>query len=153
VLLVTDLDALRGLTTGQTELRTAGVSGHGGGQPVGVDTLRRLACDSSLSRIVLGPDSEILDLGRASRTATAAQRRALAVRDGGCGFPLCDRPPGWCQVHHVVHWADGGTTDLRLMLYLCSFHHHLCHEGGWSIHRTGTPGRFDFRRPDGTVLL
>jgi hypothetical protein len=149
---VTDLDALQGLKGGTAELRVGGVSGDGGGLPVGIETVRRLACDSRVSRIVLGPDSEVLDVGRAARTATPAQRRALVVRDGGCGFRRCDRPPGWCQVHHVVHWADGGTTDLALMLYLCSFHHHLCHEGGWTIHLTETPGRFEFRRPNGTVL-
>jgi hypothetical protein len=103
--------------------------------------------------LVLGPDGEILDLGRASRVATAAQRRALFIRDEGCVFPGCDRPPGWCQAHHVVHWTALGPTDVWNMALLCSHHHHLCHEGGWTMqHATGPPGRFEFRRPDGTTL-
>ena len=102
---------------------------------------------------MLGPDSEVLDVGRASRVATGAQRRALFIRDGGCAFPGCDRPPGWCEAHHVVHWIDGGATDLDNLLLLCSHHHHLCHEGGWTVRQTtGPPGRFEFVRPDGTVL-
>ena len=58
-----------------------------------------------------GPPSQPLDLGRASRVITPAQRNALAVRDRGCVFPDCTRPLAWCEGHHLVHWADGGPTD------------------------------------------
>ncbi|MFL6137483.1 MAG: DUF222 domain-containing protein [Frankiaceae bacterium] len=76
------------------------------------EALRRLGCDAELLRVVLGPAGEVLDLGRAARLPTTAQRRALAARDGGCLFPGCDRAPPWCQAHHLVHWVDGGPTDL-----------------------------------------
>jgi hypothetical protein len=150
VMVVTDVDALGG-GGGHADIHGAGGAASMG-QPIGTHTLGRLACDATFSRVVLGPDGEILDLGRASRVATAAQRRALFIRDEGCVFPGCDRPPGWCQAHHVVHWTDLGPTDVWNMALLCS-HHHLCHEGGWTMqHATGPPGRFEFRRPDGTTL-
>ena len=145
------------------------------------ETLRRIACDAEVTRIVVrrrdgdpgsaeagsrpereraqailraalaalppalgGPSAEPLDVGRASRVATAAQRRALAVRDGGCRFPGCDCPPIWCEPHHWrVHWLDGGRTDLDNLVLLCRRHHRAVHEGGWTIHRDRT-GRFIF---------
>ncbi len=155
VMVVTNLPALQGLAGGQADIVGAGATGGGGvdAQPIGLDTLRRLCCDSTVSRVVLGAQSEVLDVGRASRVATTAQRRALFIRDGGCVFPGCDRPPGWCQAHHVVHWGDGGPTDLGNMALICNHHHHLCHEGGWAMRpATGPPGWFEFVRPDGTVL-
>ena len=151
VMVVADLDALRGVG-GQADIYGAGVTGSGG-EPISMETLRRYACDCTLSRVILGPDREIIDVGRASRVATPAQRRALLIRDGGCVFPGCDRPPGWCQAHHVLHWIDHGPTDLDNLALLCSHHHHLCHEGGWTMqHATGPPGRFEFRRPDESIL-
>lgn len=77
------------------------------------DTLRRLCCDANISRIITGPAGEILDVGRSARTATPAQRRALVVRDRGCVFPGCDRPPGYCQAHHLRPWLPDGPTDLE----------------------------------------
>ena len=81
--------------------------------------------------------SEVLDVGRARRLATPAQRAALRVRDRGCVFPGCDRPSEWCQAHHLVPFEDGGATDLDNLCLLCSHHHHLVHEGGWSLERIG----------------
>ena len=72
--------------------------------------VRRLLCDAAVARVVTGPDSLPLDVGRSRRTIPPAIRRAVIARDGGCRFPGCDRPPGWCQIHHVVHWLDGGRT-------------------------------------------
>ena len=96
--------------------------------------------------------SEPLDVGRASRTVSPAQRRALTIRDRGCVFPGCDRPPGWCDGHHIVHWADGGPTDLANLALLCHHHHKAIHEGGWSMARA-PDGSLEFTRPDGTPLL
>nr|WP_162184933.1 HNH endonuclease signature motif containing protein [Allokutzneria albata] len=62
-----------------------------------------------------------------------AQRKALAVRDKGCAFPGCDRPPGWTEAHHVWHWIDGGPTDLGNLVLLCVHHHHVMHEQEWRI--------------------
>jgi hypothetical protein len=76
-----------------------------------------------------------LEVGRTSRVVTAAQRAALAVRDGGCGFPGCARPPAWCEAHHLRHWLHGGPTDLANLALVCRAHHRAVHEGGWRLTR------------------
>jgi HNH endonuclease len=76
-----------------------------------------------------GAPAQPLDVGRASRVVTPAQRSALAVRDGGCVVPDCDRPLAWCEGHHLVHWADGGPTDLENLALVCRAHHRAVHEG------------------------
>jgi Domain of unknown function (DUF222)/HNH endonuclease len=95
--------------------------------------LSRLACDTAVSRIVLGPGSVPLDVGRSVRLFSPHQRKALAARDGGCRFPGCSRPPRHTDVHHMVSWLHGGATDLANGLLLCRRHHRLVHEGGWGI--------------------
>jgi len=74
--------------------------------------IRRLACDADIIPVVLGSAGEVLDVGRAARLFTRGQRRALTHRDGGCTWPGCDAPASWARAHHVVHWADGGRSDL-----------------------------------------
>jgi len=69
---------------------------------IGPGEVRRLSCDAQITPIVLGANSEPLDVGREKRCATLAQRRAVAVRDGGCAHPGCDRPPSSCEVHHIA---------------------------------------------------
>ncbi len=102
--------------------------------------LRRILCDACVTPAVLGGDGVPLDLGRTRRTASPAQRAALAVRDGGCAHPGCDRTPSWCTAHHVIHWADGGPTDLDNLVFLCLQHHIMVHESGWRIRmRNGHP--------------
>jgi len=91
---------------------------------------------------------EPLDVGRASRTVTAPQRRAVVVRDRHCRFPGCDRPPGWGDVHHIVHWLDQGRTDLDNLILLCRRHHTLVHEGGSGL--SGTARRPVSARGDGS---
>ena len=75
-----------------------------------------------------------LTVGRATRTVPPSIRRALVVRDRGCRFPGCDRPPAWTDGHHLVHWADGGQTALE-NLVLCRPHHRLVHEQRWTLRR------------------
>jgi hypothetical protein len=93
-----------------------------------------------------------LEVGRATRTVSRAQRTALVVRDGGCGFPGCDRPQSWCEAHHLRHWLHGGPTDLANLVLLCRAHHRAVHEGGWQLHRdtdgrlTATPPHHRHRR-------
>lgn len=94
-----------------------------------VATARRYTCDAEIRRAVLGPRGEVLDLGRNHRLFTVAQRAALGLRDGGCVWPGCDRPPGWAEAHHARHWADGGDTSLDNAVLLCVFHHHELHRG------------------------
>jgi hypothetical protein len=62
---------------------------------------------------VLSGPSQVLDLGRERRLITGPLRRALVLRDRGCAFPGCDRPPRWCDAHHITHWANGGPTNLN----------------------------------------
>jgi Domain of unknown function (DUF222)/HNH endonuclease len=82
-----------------------------------------------------GAPSQPLEVGRTTRVVSAAQRHALVVRDRGCVFPGCERPPGWCEAHHLVHWLHGGPTDLPNLALVCRAHHRAVHEGGWRLHR------------------
>lgn len=102
-------------------------------QPITADAARRLACDSAMTRVLLGPSSEPIDVGRCTRTIPPALRRALVVRDRGCRFPGCDRPADWCDGHHLVHWMDGGETNLSNTCLLCRRHHRFVHELGWRL--------------------
>ena len=105
----------------------------GDGRKVTPETVRRMACDADLAPIVLGSDSEVLDVGRVHRLVTPAIRKALIVRDGGCAFPGCDRPAAWTDAHHRTHWMDGGITSLDTCVLLCRRHHVIVHEGQWQI--------------------
>lgn len=89
------------------------------GKPVSPSMVRRLACQGRIIPMVLGTASEPLDVGREHRLATSAQVRALRRRDGGCTFPGCERPPSWCQAHHLRHWLDHGPIDLENLTLLC----------------------------------
>lgn len=120
------------------------------GAVIGAKAARRLACDAGVSRIIVGPDSEPLDVGRRTRTIPPAIRRALVVRDGGCRFPWCDRPASWCDAHHIRHWVDGGPTCLSNLVLLCRRHHRLLHEGGYTIEYLN--GRMEFRDSAGFFL-
>lgn len=93
------------------------------------EAVRRLACDASVSRIITMGPSQILDVGRTTRTVSGPTRRALLIRDRGCRFDGCDRPAQWCDAHHVIHWADGGPTSLDNLVLLCRSHHRMVHEG------------------------
>jgi Domain of unknown function (DUF222) len=99
------------------------------GTAVDPETLRRLTCDAAIIPMVLGSDSEPLDVGRRTRTIPPAIRRALEQRDGGCSWAGCTAPASWCDVHHLLHWADGGVTALWNLILLCRRHHTATHEG------------------------
>ncbi|HEV7680023.1 MAG TPA: DUF222 domain-containing protein [Candidatus Dormibacteraeota bacterium] len=111
----------------------AGVPELGWAGPVVAETARRLGCDAAVSRIRVAQDGSPLDADRTIRTVPAAMRRALVLRDHGCRFPGCDRPPEWTDAHHVRHWADGGETRLDNLVLLCRRHHRVVHEGGWRL--------------------
>lgn len=93
-------------------------------------TIRRLSCDACIARVITQGRSEPLDVGRSTRTIHPALWNALVVRDRGCVVPGCDRPPGWCEVHHKKHWSDGGETNLENCELRCWRHHRAVHEGG-----------------------
>jgi hypothetical protein len=106
-----------------------------GAGPIAGATVQRIACDANITRVVLGPDSAILDMGRNHRLPGLKTRRALRVRDGGCAWPGCDRTVSWTAAHHLVHWAQGGATELSNLVLLCHHHHRRVHEGGWQLAR------------------
>ena len=117
--------------------------------PISSEAARRLACDASVSRVITHASSEPLDVGRRVSVVPAGIRRAVVVRDRGCRFPGCDRPQGWCDAHHVRHWAQGGDTALSNLLLLCRRHHRLVHDGFGLEMANGRP---TFFRPDGSAL-
>ncbi|MET8524939.1 DUF222 domain-containing protein [Micromonospora sp. NPDC005172] len=110
------------------------------------DTVRRLACDAAILPAVLGSAGQALDVGRQRRLVTGPLRRALVLRDRGCAFPGCDRPPRWCDAHHIRHWADGGDTSLTNAVLLCGHHHRHVHRGDWAV-RIGGDGHPEFVPP------
>jgi hypothetical protein len=108
---------------------------------------RLQAARDRLPPILGGAPRQPQDVGRASRVISPTQRAALAVRDGGCVVPDCGRPRSWCEGHHLVHWLEGGPTDLANLALLCRAHHRAIHEGGWQLTR-GPDGRFTATPPD-----
>jgi hypothetical protein len=141
VVVTTDVAALLARSGGRARLEDVG--------PVTSETARRLACDARITRVVTDARSVPLEVGRTTKVVSPPLRRALAVRDGGCAFPGCERPPGWCDAHHVKHWADGGETGLSNLVLLCRPHHRVIHRGFGVAIVDGLP---EFRRPDGTPL-
>jgi hypothetical protein len=97
--------------------------------PMPAQTAQRLACDGEITRIVLSPESEVLDVGRARRVAHPALDKAVRHRDRYCRWETCDRPVHQCELHHRQPWWAGGRTDLTNMIMLCGYHHRLVHEG------------------------
>jgi hypothetical protein len=108
--------------------------------PISARTVERLACDSSVTRILLSSESMVIDVGRAKRVISGPARKALNARDKHCVWPGCERPASWTQGHHLVHWLHGGGGDLPNMALLCYRHHWMVHEGNWQIVR-GDDGR------------
>ncbi len=122
------------------------------GDPLDLTRYEHLLCDAAFRLLLVDSLGVPLDLGRSVRRATPAQRRALAVRDGGCVFPGCEAPPGWCDAHHVETWHLGGLTDLARLALLCRHHHGVTHRLGWQM-RAGPDQTFSWTTPAGLVLL
>jgi hypothetical protein len=118
------------------------------GTRVSAETLRRVACDCGL--VAIAGDGEALNIGRRARSIPPAIRRALMLRDRGCAFPGCTHT-AFLHGHHIEHWLHGGETSLENLVMLCTFHHHLVHEGGWTVAAEGD-GAFAFHSPAGRRL-
>jgi hypothetical protein len=116
------------------------VSEYSGGSPIPAETARRHACEAKIVPVVLGEAGEVLDVGRAQRLATPAQRTALRSIYRTCAIDGCDAHFDRCHVHHIHEWEHHGPTDLDNLLPLCSFHHHRVHEGRWQL-RLEVPDR------------
>lgn len=105
-----------------------------GHTPIARETARRHACDCSVSTVTMSGDGEPIDIGRKSRIWPAAMVRAIKARDQHCQFPGCTATRH-LQIHHIQHWADGGSTCIDNGVCLCSKHHTFVHEGGYRIER------------------
>ncbi|MEO6533256.1 MAG: DUF222 domain-containing protein [Pseudolysinimonas sp.] len=126
--LVAERDLARRAGAGQFEGQSAAIS---------VATVERHACDTGIVPVIFDASGRVVDIGREQRLYTARQRIGLAARDGGCLFPGCDRPPSWCEAHHIVPWSHGGRTDLADGVLLCRHHHLLVHNNRWRVERSG----------------
>ena len=154
VVVTTPIDYLQALAAG-TRCPTCGHHTDGllpatatltDGTALTPETTRRLGCDSWLVTALTNRDGNVLDIGRATRTTPTPIRRALTIRDSGCAFPGCGRPPRWCHAHHIHHWANGGPTALNNLVLLCGHHHRLIHHSDWQV-RLKPDGRPEFIPP------
>jgi hypothetical protein len=119
--------------------------------PVDVDEFELACCDAGLYRAVITADSEAIDLGREVRTASPAQKRLIAARDGGCRVPGCDATARMCHFHHVDFWEHGGQSNIDNYVLICRTHHRQLHKGRWTVTMT-TDQQILFSKPDGTRL-
>ena len=115
-----------------------------------IESVKRLCCDGDAVVIVENEEGEPLSVGRKTRTVPTAIKRALRSRDNGCMFPGCHHTR-FVDAHHIRHWSAGGETSLDNLMLLCSRHHRLVHEGGFSIERD-YQNRWFFKRPDGRAV-
>ena len=123
-----DVEVLEGRAGHEVVAQVRAEAEHAG--RLSVATLERLSCDAGISRVITQGRSEPIDVGRSTRTIPSALWRALVVRDRGCVVAGCDRPPGWCEVHHRTPWSRGGETSLANCELRCWRHHRAVHEGG-----------------------
>lgn len=129
-----------------------GVCETSNGEQLPVATVRRLCCEAEIVPIVLGGDGEVLDAGRSTRLASRAQRRALRAMYATCAFPGCAVSFDECRIHHVDFWEHLGRTDLARLIPVCERHHHLVHEGGWTLTLDVDATRtITLTRPDGAI--
>ena len=143
VIVLVDLDTLLNGLRDQSLCETSDAI------PLPPDTVRRLCCQANIIPAVLDGDSQPLDLGRGKRLASPAQRSAILTMHRTCGYPGCTTSVERCEVHHTEEWlADNGPTDLDKLVPLCCKHHHLVHEGGWTL-TLGDRREVTIHRPDG----
>lgn len=124
-----------------------------GGPPLPPEAIARWLCTAWVRRVIRDPETgHVLDYGRRQRLFNRNQRRAMAHRDGGCGFPGCDLGPRYCDAHHVPAWPDDGQTDIDDGLLLCRRHHSIVHTKGWTLGRDPTTGVVTVTTPDGRTF-
>lgn len=147
-----EISILCGLDTLVSGIRAIGeVCESDDGVAIPPDTVRRLACDAKIIPVLLGTDGEVLDQGRKARTATPAQRNALAAMHRGCAYPSCTVGFSDSRIHHIRWWWEHyGRTDIDNLLPLCEQHHHLVHEGGWGLTLDAARTAI-WTRPDGSI--
>lgn len=155
-IVVTDRDLARRAGRGWIEGQTAALS---------ISTVERELCNRGTVPIHFDSAGQIINVGREKRLFTPRQRIGFAVRDGGCRFPGCDRPPSWCEAHHIDEWfRDHGRTDIADGVLLCRHHHLLIHNNEWRVMRQGAdyfvvpppsvdPGRVPIAAPPKTNVV
>ena len=114
------------------------------GTPIPAAELRKLACDAQILPAIFRGPSVPMDMGMARRKASPTQRAALIARDRACIG--CGAKAAWCQSHHIIHWQNGGPTNVDNMCLLCSRCHHNVHDRHWQIEKTPT-GAYRLRPP------
>ncbi len=129
------------------------LSGSGGceiedGPAIHAEIARRLLCDARIQTVIEDERGEVIELGRMRREPPAWMLRQLKHRDRGCRFPGCGNRR-FAQAHHLQWWSRGGRTELENLALICSFHHKLVHELGWTLTRD-VDGEIRWFRPDGT---
>ena len=112
-------------------------------------TVRKLACDAGIHRVITGPGSSILDFGHETRLVSENLFLALVARDQHCRWPGCTIRATWCDAHHIVEWTEHGPTNDENCVLLCHRHHQLSHQPGWSI--AGNAAEMTVRHPDGSI--
>jgi hypothetical protein len=128
-----------------------GAAETGFGATISAARARWLACDATISRMVMGPEGLPLDVGREKRVVPPHLRRAVERRDRHCVFAGCGAPTHWCDVHHLLEWINGGETSLENSALLCERHHTKVHHG-FRVERP-PDGRWRSYRPDGSEIL
>ena len=127
------------VTLADLDRRAGSGSFDGQTSPIAIPAVERQICEAGFVPILFSDENRILDVGRAQRLFTQRQRVALAERDRGCRFDGCDRPPSWCEAHHIIPWSEGGRTSIDNAILLCRHHHLLVHDHGWTIRRDPSP--------------
>jgi hypothetical protein len=127
VSVVVDIDTLR------RGLHEKSVISTGTDISLPVETVRRLACEARIIPVVMSSTGVVLDMGRATRIASAHQRKALEAMHSTCAIPRCAVPVARCEPHHINYWVNGGPTSLDNLVPLCNEHHRCVHEGGWRV--------------------
>ena len=147
---VPEIGVLVDLATLVEGLHEHGICETYDGVPVPISEVRRLCCDADIIPYVLDGDGQVTDLGRSTRTITRAQRRELRAMHKTCVGHGCNVGFEQCEIHHVVFWRFDGKSNIDNLVPVCSKHHHLAHEGGWTL--SMTPDRIvTWSRPDGTT--
>ena len=118
---------------GTARIKSTTLESTGRVVPAGVATQR--ICSAGVVPVTISRSGDPLNIGRDQRVYNSKQRIALAVRDGGCRWPECDRPASYCEAHHIDPWGEGGRTDIDRGILLCRFHHMQLHNNGWRITR------------------
>lgn len=119
-----------------------------GGPVISQRTARRLLCNARIQTVVEDERGDVIGLGRMSREPSAWMVRQVRHRDRECRFPGCGARR-FTEAHHIRWWRHGGRTELDNLVLICSFHHRLVHEYGWSLARE-PDGHVAWFREDGT---